>query len=392
MLKIGIVTSLVLVTVLAYLLFIFISNRTNPFKGPKRYLAGQSRWRFARNLSFIFLLSSYVVLFIGYYSEASLTSVILGTAALTILFSALPVFNYYRRLSRNLCVEETETSSPVPLTEIAAEQSAAEQSAAEFAVDPIAESDLSIASSQNAPGSGTLPSSANALQAIEPPNAQLEKQAVEQVNIAPEITVSEEYDLELELATAHINPNLVDLDQSIAEAEFQDVLSTELDVAELNVAQPIPAAYANDSIDGTTSERLQREVDSIESEYRHSDSSPEAHLTAEGNAELFHRIKTQDALISALQTSNQSLVQAREQLIGNVSNLELTVKKTKAIARQNLVLKEQADRVKVKALQIATMERKKRKLSEIRAQKAIIKLQRSIRELRQLPEGKEITA
>ncbi|MBX2836225.1 MAG: hypothetical protein KTR35_05185 [Gammaproteobacteria bacterium] len=208
--------------------------------------------------------------------------------------------------------------------------------------------------------------------------------------VAGEITMSAEHELELELATAHINPNLTDFDQSIAEAEFQESVLPNEDFE--GVAQPTTEGHGRpgndwaDLLDVSDKENaesaeftaeLDQDIQLERSITRSLDSDTDVNLRA-SEADLAELIQRQDENIQALKHQNSVISAEKELLERDVNQLQQRVKSSHTLVRKSIAEKEQAIEVKNRALAIATMERKKRKLIQIRAKKALLQMQRSM--------------
>ena len=159
---------------------------------------------------------------------------------------------------------------------------------------------------------------------------------------------SDEHEMELAIAraTAHIDDDLVDLDQSIVEAEFEALQPSHKEATD--VATPAFEASESD-----VSELVESEID-----------APEL-----------------DTRIAALMDQNETLTNAHEELKGECARLQVDLRRKDAVVRKSEAEKKHALEVKDKAIKIAAMERKRRKLTEIRAQKIIMKLKRNAPQL-----------
>ena len=147
-------------------------------------------------------------------------------------------------------------------------------------------------------------------------------------------------------ATSHIDDDLVDLDQSIVDAEFEAMHPSQTEPSDI-------ATPAFDKVDPDV-------LDSVE----HEDHMAEV-----------------DTRLVALLDQNNTLSNAHEELKGENAQLQFDLRQKDAIIRKSEAEKKHALEVKDKAIKIAAMERKKRKLTEIRAQKIIMKLKRGAPQL-----------
>ena len=147
---------------------------------------------------------------------------------------------------------------------------------------------------------------------------------------------------EIAKATAHIDDNLIDFDQSIAEAEFEAVHATKTNSRD--IATP---AFADSHIDKVMD--FEPEVD----------------------------VPQVDAKIALLLRENETLINAQDVLKGENAKLQIDLQRKNAVVRRAEAEKMQALEFKDKAIRIAAMERKKRRLTEIKARKIIMKLKQN---------------
>ena len=76
--------------VLSYLVFVFLSENTNPFSKPKAFRSGY-RWRFGRRMGLAFLLASFIGLALNQFSTLS-SIIVLAVAVGVLLILAVPPF------------------------------------------------------------------------------------------------------------------------------------------------------------------------------------------------------------------------------------------------------------------------------------------------------------
>jgi len=158
---------------------------------------------------------------------------------------------------------------------------------------------------------------------------------------------SEEYSLEKEIAqaTTHIRDDLTDFDQSIAEADFEAI----------NSSQSVSSDAATPSFQEGSSKNELKDIE-LEGTKPEIDASQVV------------------STITALQNKYESLTNAHEIMKGQNAKYQLDLKRKDAMVRKSEAEKIQALKIKDQAVRLATMERKRRKLTELKARKIIMKL------------------
>lgn len=287
---------------IAYFLFVFISERLNPFAKPKSYAGSISRWRFARIVATAFLLFTWLGLFAaGLLQISKIISLSISTLLFAIFWA---IKGAKRRVKRNKFHAMSE------------------------------ETRFKIESSD---GSSNLPTAPKAVPNAEvQPNNQSPSLPTEHRPAKVDFIDSKETDkheLEMELAIAHIPPDLTDLDQSIVEAEFESVFG--------------------DAASG-------QEVSSPDF------STAQSRITTKNNLN-----------VQLLNEEYQRLSASRDSLINEVASLKVSLKNSQAAERKSEAIRDHALLLKDKALEIAAMERKKRRITEVKASKVIMKLRRN---------------
>jgi len=192
------------------------------------------------------------------------------------------------------------------------------------------------------------------------------------------ISVSEEHQLELMLSNENNSNGINDLDQTIAEANYIDA---DLTLSETyNFAKPDLASIQAELTDPETEDYVFSLKESLffssqsatscslsKGDFEH----PNSHTKP--NTALLSRIAEQRRKIEALSNNNDALLKSRESLIEEMSNLKYSLTKSKAVARKSVIQRDEAIKLKNAALTIAVNERKRRRLIEIKAQKALLK-------------------
>jgi len=362
----GLLATAIAALSLSYLLFVFISESTNPFVKPlfKRQL--RRRWVLGRSISMIFLLTAFVAMAMGSLFQFTTAFQLVFVFGVTALLCIVPVWNYlelFKRSSESQNVSEdlsntkqttpannpniqSQVAPPLPSVDTV-DRAATTQSTNVPAVAISADSNVEVTSQQISPHLLGLEQTVS--------NNETEDE--------PEITTSAERQLEMELATAHINPDLTDLDQSIAEAEFfvEDINNG----SDFSVARP----------SSETQQELKHAVaDEAEPASKVADQAVADENTDDATSELISQLVAQEREIAALQSNNRKLNDIRDTLQVEVETLKQTARASNVNTRKMTAQLKHAIEIKNKALALATMEQKKRKLIEIRAIKTIAKL------------------
>jgi len=374
-LDIGSFTPFIGVLIFSYGFFTFFSQRMNPFVKLRKRKSDYRKVVYFRYVAVALFLSATLALFIKSYFFLSLP-VAASVGAIAFALSIIsPSLRYYRvkRPHNSDSVDTTNQKQPLADIEHIEEKPlnihqyiAIQEMQALTSVKStdVQESELQRSSNPQK----------NQIQLHRDTVPTLHKNTPDESPHKPdnellEKSSSEEYAVEMAIkrATAHIDVNLTDFDQSITEADFEAVLSSGSQTTD--AAQPDFSGTAKG--DSTENDH--------ELTYARTTANPgpanrslSGSLSASDNStSSTDRISLENArqtqLIEALELRNQSLSNANETLIGEISRLELGVKQRNAALRKNIALKKQAIEVKNKALSMAAMERKRRKLTEIRA-------------------------
>jgi len=342
---------------IAYIAFVFISESLNPFKirKDKKY----RRHRLARSIALILFFVSTLALLLKPYLGLSDTQLMLGVLTLCAGFSIKPLFKFFRFSSKSISpsVNETtkETSAPTQAT-----------------VNPNATAEVA-------------PSTALSLSSAENVNAIADEMvALEQMGTAPEqpsVSMSEEHQLELDITDANDESDFDSLDQTIAEAEF---IEADLTISETtDIASPDRSTQP-DEFDSAETVKLSEPLIK-----QASDTTATSAITNDipSNGEdstenLLKVLRKQHETIESLAKNNEGLQKDRDTLTDELSQLKFSLQKANATARKGVAQRDQAIKLKNNALALAAMEVKKRKLTEIKAKKAIMKMSQSLKLLR----------
>lgn len=362
-------TALVVVAI-TYLLFVFLGNSLNPFKSPKG--RQRFRWKFARIVALIFFFCALAVLFLRIEWQLSVVEASALLAAWCAVLCIFPAVSYYRNVKaykRKRVKENTAepdlASIPNKHAQTATVQNATVQNAIENPVEGLPASsvaELEFPDNLN----GVSVRAEEFFDGHESNNADL----------GSSVLVDKEHTLE-----SLVEPEVDDfdpLDHTIAEADFH--IAEFSPSEEYDVATPI--------IDNNTDSPLllddiadnDNQLDDIKDD----SAKPISAIDEEANKSktlLLEKVLMQEAKIRKITESNESLVQAREALVDEVAELKFEVKKRGTIARKTIAQRNEALAMKDRALAIATMEQKKRKLTEVRARKALIKMRASLQML-----------
>ena len=329
--QIGSVSMYFVVALLAYLLFVFISERLNPFSKPNSFTAGLGRWRFARTIAVVFLICSCLGLVAAEFSSISQVVALSISTAMFGVFWA--IMGTRRVLKRNQAFAIANTSKPVKSRE-------AEESYVDAQLSPQTEPDAANQSSKQFPHNRSELSTAQV--------GYIEK------------STTDEHELELELAVANMPPDLTDFDQSIVEAEFESVYGgTEIGEAFPN-AEPTGSAIADNTVHNT---------EHAEFDF----SSDVTSILDEISANTKNSVS-----VDLLREKYRDLSVSKNALQEELATLKVLVKKSQAAERKSEAVRDHAVLQKNKALEIAAMERKKRRLTEVKASKVIMKLRRNV--------------
>ena len=361
------------VVLLSYLIFVFLSERFNPFGRSDHNLFLHRRTRFARLIAFLFLITCFAVFAFSTVAAWSFAqqaiAIALGFTALSIIPSIFYLRSLYKSELKSAENQQTKEANPAIINNPT--QSTAKVSQSTDATPQLPAAIQAQHSELVTPQKNINSSAGNDNRALQV------KARVAEASPA-EVSISEEHALELELATAHINPNLSDFDQSIAEADFRESLGEELELNEIatpNATTQSSLLFYDEHLpENQTHERL--DSDKLIAQFEDLIAESDDENLSPDQIALLQNVKKQDAEIAKLKESNVELEQARERLIDDMLKMKIDLLKSKEISRKHEKQKIQALQIKDKALAIATMERKKRKIMEVTAQKAIIKLQK----------------
>jgi len=396
----------------SFAFFVFFAGRLNPFVKPKRFDPAYRRVTYFRYVAGALLMCALLAVFT--FTQLSLSWLTAGClgSILFVLLIASPTLRYHRLKLRNKS-EAQQRDDHLTLSNIQTPRSNIRRSLAtnnpskSIAGDsPTSQSteDSVTASPMTSPANkvdvdtkhgyaSSIVQAAPDLEVPAPvPAAPVPAAPVPMVQtikneVLPNLN-STEYELEMALrkSTQHIDDDLADLDQSIVEAEFESILSSETNGN--GVAQP--DFYRADS---EALNNIERELNSRDTNFAEYAFPRETSINTQnqtGNHNDQPQSHEQGHRIAALERENAVLSQEQESLKGEVAKLELSVRQRDAAVRKNIALKEQALAVKSKALTMAAMERKKRKLTEIQAQKIILKLKNNMRQLEHDAEERQV--
>jgi len=381
----------------SFAFFVFFAGRLNPFVKPKRFDPAYRRVTYFRYVAGALLMCALLAVFT--FTQLSLSWLTAGCigSILFVLLIASPTLRYHRLTLRNKS-EAQQRDDHLTLSNIQTPRSNIRRSLAinnpskSIAGDsPTSQSteDSVTASPMTSPANKDVDTKQGYASSIVQAAPDLELPApapaapvpvvqTTRDEVLPNLT-STEYELEMALrkSTQHINDDLADLDQSIVEAEFESILSSETNGN--GVAQPDFSRADSEALNNIERELDWRDTNFAEYAFPRETSINTQNQT--GNHNDQPQSHEQGHRIAALERENAVLSQEQESLKGEVAKLELSVRQRDAAVRRNIALKEQALAVKSKALTMAAMERKKRKLTEIQAQKIILKLKNNMRQL-----------
>ena len=339
----------VAVLAIAYTAYVLISESFNPFKTKKNQ--SHRRHRLAKSVAMVLLIVVTTALIVKPYLGLSLLHLILAAAALGIILLLHPLYKF---------THSKKAVSPVLKTDTEKLATASPSTAIE-----------NKAQVQSFPAIATISANQTGLAAHELTTTEKPDTTAKQ----PSISISEEHQLELEISDVNNGSNFDDLDQTIAEAHFVDA---DLTLSETNqIAHPDRSTFTDD--DDSLSDQPADLPDGLPAE---DDSALHANTKSSNPTDtLLEILSSQNEKIQRLANNNQSLIKDRENLAAEVSNLKFSLKKVNAIARKGIEQRDQALELKNKALTLAAMERKKRKLTEIKARKALLKMSGALKTL-----------
>lgn len=316
-------------------------------------MRGKRRWHFGRRVALVYILCTCVgILVAELFAISPFVALGVSTVAFVTIWVAMSIGEYFRRvqLRSNQQAKNSRNVKANPSTSLS-----------------VASDDKPLVSTQ--------------VQSDRIKNRVSESDYID-------VKTSAEHELELDLATAHIAPDLTDFDQSIVEAEFQAVYGAEklddnfaspnFEAEDVNTAEghfsDLSEHRITDSSDASSyvQDILNEISDGARDELNNDD------VDAGGSVENIAIVKRQHAQLELLREKNQQLEVTKESLIGEVAKLKVHVKNSEATARKNEAAKEHALLLKNKALQIAALERKKRRMTEVKARKIILKLRRNM--------------
>lgn len=361
--------------VFSYCFFVFFADSVSPFSTPSRRNPKYRTFRVSRFLACALFLSLCLTLVLYLFAAQSFK---FAAAAGAIVFAILAIYRTIRYLpvrlpgmsrSRRIrddepshaeaqsnaatsnnqhpnATAETTFAAPAPV----APQQQVAQSTSQQAVQSTPETAAGADSVETNHGSSLSTASDTGVDLSDidlTDNMGFEPASKSDAELQQKLG-SDEHEMELAIAraTAHIDDDLVDLDQSIVEAEFEAMHPSQRETTDVAT----PAFEASDS---DVSESAESDED-----------TPEL-----------------DTRIAALMDQNETLTNAHEELKGECARLQVDLRRKDAVVRKSEAEKKHALEVKDKAIKIAAMERKRRKLTEIRAQKIIMKLKRNAPQL-----------
>ena len=332
--------------------FAFFANSLNPFSTPRRGSSRLRRVKFFRYVSIaLFFGLSLAILLFQYLAQPFLIAAVLGALFFAILI-LVPSIRYFEWelpfFSRSEDDDYTNETFDASEDEQLDDSSIQAEHEATNGVDVEASLVQMIDGAENETALPPKTAKAKHELSLVPDTASTPSEASIDLQ---ERTSSEEYAMEMEIAkaTAHINDDLTEFDQSIAEAEFEAVHLSQTD--NNDVAKP----------------------DFVKSEVKKPKATSEV-------GQGFDEPKI-DSKIAALMNENKRLTVKQEKLVGQNAKLQLDLMRQKNDIRRSEAEKSQAIEVKDKAIRIAAMERKRRKITEIKARKIIMKLKQNALQL-----------
>ena len=338
----------------SFIFFAFFANSMNPFSTPRRGSSRLRRVKYFRYVSIaLFFGLSLTILLFQYLAQPFLIAAVLGALFFAILI-LVPSIRYYEWelpfFSSSEDDDYTNETFDASEDEQLDDSSIQAEPEATNAVDVEASLVQMIDGAENETALPPKTAKAKHELSLVPDTASTPSELSIDLQ---ERTSSEEYALEMEIAkaTAHINDDLTEFDQSIAEAEFEAVHLSQTD--NNDVAKP----------------------DFVTSEVK----KPKPKATSEVG-QGFDEPKI-DSKIAALMNENKRLTVKQEKLVGQNAKLQLDLMRQKNDIRRSEAEKSQAIEVKDKAIRIAAMERKRRKITEIKARKIIMKLKQNAQQL-----------
>ena len=349
------------IAAIAYVAFVFISESFNPFKFKKDQ--SRRRWKLARSIACIFFLVSTIALLVKPSLGLSGSSVTLAVVACCFFLSLYPIYKYLG-LNKN----PVTSSTKIIASDFAA---TTPPKAIETSTKPEKTQDPAIALS-SAQDVGLVAQDLAANDQIETTSGY------------SSISVSEEHQLELEMTDSNHDKNFDDLEQTIAEADFIDTDLTISAVTEIAKPDRTPCSESifTDDLENLTDMPTDfSDLNSVTRSPECQKSVDEQTDTSDPTETLLQMLDAQNEKIQSLAKNNQYLMDIRKSLTNEVSDLKFSLQKVQTIARKGIAQRDQALELKNNALTLAAMERKKRKLTEVKARKALMKMSNSLNEL-----------
>jgi len=373
--------------VLSYGFFAYFSPRKNPFIKPNKHDREYRRVMYFRYVARSLFLSAVLALFIKHFFLSLPVAASVGAIVFALSIIS-PSLSYYRRKLPGNSDLVGKKNQKLSLADIRKKPTNIRQFIATQHLQttaPVMSTDMQKAELQRS----SIPKS-NQVQLHRNSVPTLQKNTPERLpqtshHEVLENSSSEEYEVEMAIlrATAHIDVNLTDFDQSIIEADFEAMHSTGTQTNE--AAQPDfrGTAKGNDQRAEYGSEltHTRTRVASRPANHNLTESLAADATSTSSKVRIAQENVQHVKKIKALEQHNQSLLSAYDSLIVEVSRLELNVKQRDAELRKNIALKQQALEIKKRALTMAAMERKRRKLTEIKARKIVMKLRNHLHRL-----------
>ncbi|MEE9303856.1 MAG: hypothetical protein V3U84_08720 [Thiotrichaceae bacterium] len=339
-------TSYVAAIVIAYLIFVFVSESFNPFSGKKD--RNRHRRRLARSMVLLFLIVAIASLFaFSHFAIPRTQAFIMGFLAYS-LVCIYPLGRYFHTLNNRT----KNTSTAI------ADVDKAETTVISTKKEAV------VANAEN------IEQAKDRISFATPMPDYFEQQQINLKAETPEIFTSEEFTLEEKLSSHDLNNEMDLLDQTIAEAEFTPVDSNTTDSRFID----------SESYSLSDSENLDQ-INSINMDTLYQARANLSNEGAGGNSSVVEKLITQEATIESLSKSNKLLIDLRDSMESEVAVLKLHLKKSKTAERKSIAERDHAVDIKKKALNLATLERKQRQLMEIRERKIRMKLQNAMKML-----------
>lgn len=336
--QIGSLSMYLAAVLIAYLIFIFISERVNPFSKPNSYKnPSLSRWRFARTIAVVFFICSFLGLYASELFSVSRTFCLSISTVLFGIFWATKGTKRIIRRNKAFAIAETPANTSV--------KQRTEQSNLVDKEPNVTEAESKVEIDQS----------------FESPAEQLgsNSEYILKKN-------TDEHKLEMELAVARVPPDLSGLDQSVVEAEFESIHGS----AGASMEFSSPDFSVEDFVAGVASSK---EAANHRNNHYFDKTVDFADILDEVSADTKNSLS-----VELLRKKYQNLLASNDYLMGELAKLKVTVNNSQAAKRKSEAARDHAVLLKTKALEIAAMERKKRRLTEIKASKVIMKLRRNL--------------